>query len=88
MFFPGLLLVLLCIQTFTTAQNHYNRTTCCFRTSRRQIPARRITGYEVTDCQCLRPGVLFTLKNGEQVCADPQVEWVKNTMKTIDQHVG
>ncbi|XP_053485876.1 C-C motif chemokine 3 [Ictalurus furcatus] len=84
----SLLLVLLglaCLQSFTTAQSQNEGGRCCFRYQTHPIPVRLITAYEVTDHQCPKPGVFFTLKDGRKVCADTSVEWVQKLMKTINQ---
>ncbi|KAF4088695.1 hypothetical protein AMELA_G00057660 [Ameiurus melas] len=88
MFSHSLLLVLLgltCLQSFTTAQNAVGPYRCCFIYQTHKIPVKLITAYNETDRLCPKPGVIFTVKNGQQTCANPDVEWVKNHMKTIDQ---
>ncbi|XP_046707927.1 C-C motif chemokine 8-like [Silurus meridionalis] len=59
--------------------------TCCFRYQRTPIPIRVITGYKVTDPQCPKSAVIFTLKNNRQVCVDPDLKWVQRHMRRIDQ---
>ncbi|XP_058250427.1 carcinoembryonic antigen-related cell adhesion molecule 5-like isoform X3 [Hemibagrus wyckioides] len=83
------LLVLVCLQSFTTAQNQNANgpKTCCVRFQTKPIPVRVITAYEETDIWCSKPGVIFTLKNGGQRCGDPSVEWVKDRMNKIDQRL-
>ncbi|KAF4088700.1 hypothetical protein AMELA_G00057750 [Ameiurus melas] len=84
----SLLLVLLsltCFQSFTMAQNAIGPDQCCFIYQKHKIPVHRITAYEVIESHCEKPGVIFTLKTGRQVCADHSVEWVQRHMKTIDQ---
>ncbi|XP_046708565.1 C-C motif chemokine 4 homolog [Silurus meridionalis] len=85
----GLLLVLLvltCLQSFTTAQNSNGPDKCCFSYQRTPLPIRVIKEYKLTDHRCTNPGVIFTLKkNSRQVCGDPELEWVQNNMKRIDQ---
>ncbi|XP_026765916.3 uncharacterized protein LOC113524000 [Pangasianodon hypophthalmus] len=56
---------------------------CCFKYQTSQIHVRFIKAYQETERQCTKPGVIFTLKDGRQVCADPNVEWVKNIMKKL-----
>ncbi|XP_060731507.1 C-C motif chemokine 4 homolog [Tachysurus vachellii] len=81
------LLVLACLQSFTTAQNVDGPDQCCFRFQTQPIPVRVITDYEVTDYKCTKPGVIFTLQNGRLVCADTGIKWVKDHMKRIDQRL-
>ncbi|KAK3545973.1 hypothetical protein QTP70_017698 [Hemibagrus guttatus] len=58
---------------------------CCVRFQTGPIPVRVITVYKVTDLRCPKPGVIFTLQSGRELCADPGFNWVKNHMDTIDQ---
>ncbi|MCJ8731153.1 hypothetical protein PDJAM_G00196130, partial [Pangasius djambal] len=46
------LLVLACIQSFTTAQSENGPETCCFSYQTHKIPVRVITEYKVTELQC------------------------------------
>ncbi|XP_060776729.1 C-C motif chemokine 3-like [Neoarius graeffei] len=85
MIFPFLLLGLACLQSFTMADNVNGPKQCCYRYHQKPIPAKIITAYKVILIGCKKPGVIFTLKNGHQVCADPEDEWVKNIMKLVDQ---
>ncbi|XP_060731319.1 uncharacterized protein LOC132849130 isoform X2 [Tachysurus vachellii] len=64
------LLVLACLPSFTSARTGYGPAQCCGRFQTRPIPVRDITAYKETDPECLKPGVIFTLQNGLQVCAD------------------
>ncbi|KAK3545786.1 hypothetical protein QTP70_012757 [Hemibagrus guttatus] len=81
----SLLLVLTCLQSFTTAQNPNIPDQCCLRFQTRPIPVRVITAYKETDLQCAKSGVIFTLQSGRELCADPGFNWVKNHMDTINQ---
>ncbi|XP_047665952.1 C-C motif chemokine 4 homolog [Tachysurus fulvidraco] len=81
------LLVLACLQSFTTANNGNEVDQCCFRFQIRPIPVRVITAYAVTDFRCTKPGVIFTLQDGRHVCADPKYKWVKHHMDKIDQRL-
>ncbi|MCJ8731147.1 hypothetical protein PDJAM_G00195960 [Pangasius djambal] len=74
MFFRCLLLVLVCLQDFTVAQYADEPETCCFSYQTHRIPVRLITEYQETELQCPKPGVIFTLKSGRKVCADPDVQ--------------
>ncbi|XP_053089745.1 C-C motif chemokine 3-like isoform X2 [Pangasianodon hypophthalmus] len=87
MFFRCLLLVLVCLQDFTVAESANGPKTCCFSFQTHKIPVRLITAYQETDQHCSKPGVIFTLKSGREVCVDPNVEWVQKHMKTIDQRL-
>ncbi|KAK3567966.1 hypothetical protein QTP86_027385, partial [Hemibagrus guttatus] len=60
---------------------------CCVRFQTRPIPVRVITAYNVTDLRCAKPGVIFTLQSGRELCADPGFNWVKNHMDKINQRL-
>ncbi|KAK3567319.1 hypothetical protein QTP86_018991, partial [Hemibagrus guttatus] len=88
MFYCSLLLVLLvhaCLQSFTAAESAIGPGQCCLRFQTQPIPVRVITAYKETDLRCEKPGVIFTLQSGRELCADPGSNWVKNHMDKIDQ---
>ncbi|XP_060772009.1 C-C motif chemokine 3-like [Neoarius graeffei] len=79
------LLVLVCLQSFTSAESADEPTKCCFSHHKKRTPANIITAYKVTHIKCRKPGVIFTLKIGKEMCAHPEDEWVKRVMELIDQ---
>ncbi|XP_060782327.1 C-C motif chemokine 3-like [Neoarius graeffei] len=85
MIFPFLLLGLACLQSFTMALYEMRPEKCCYSYQKSQIPVKFITAYEETELRCAQPGVIFLLKNGYQMCANPEDGWVKKHKKTIDQ---
>ncbi|XP_058251196.1 uncharacterized protein LOC131356312 [Hemibagrus wyckioides] len=82
------LLVLACLQCFTTAQSANTPSSCCFRFQTQPVPIRHIAAYAVTELQCTKSGIIFTLKDGQLVCADPDKMWVKNLKKRIDDRLS
>ncbi|XP_027034685.1 C-C motif chemokine 3-like [Tachysurus fulvidraco] len=79
------LLVLACLQSFPMAQNANGPKKCCFTYQTNQIPVKHIAKYEITEAQCSKPGIIFTMKDTRQVCADPHVDWVKSNMNKLDK---
>uniref|UniRef100_W5UTI1 C-C motif chemokine n=1 Tax=Ictalurus punctatus TaxID=7998 RepID=W5UTI1_ICTPU len=84
MFFRCLLLVLVCLQDFTTdAQSKClnfaasGASLCCFEFHKRPIRAAIVVSYEETRSDCTLPGVIFNIKRGYRICADPEEDWVK-----------
>ncbi|XP_053537195.1 C-C motif chemokine 18 [Ictalurus punctatus] len=78
MFFRCLLLVLVCLQDFTTDADTANGASlCCFEFHKKPFPAANVVSYEETRSDCMLPGVILTTKKGYRICADPEVDWVK-----------
>ncbi|XP_046708569.1 C-C motif chemokine 18-like [Silurus meridionalis] len=86
MFCRSLLLVLLglsCLQSFTMAEYANGAGLCCFEFHKTPVPAENIVTAEQTRMDCTLPGVILTTKKGLQICADPEVDWVKQIIKII-----
>ncbi|KAG7330623.1 hypothetical protein KOW79_006845 [Hemibagrus wyckioides] len=81
------LLVLACLQCFTTAQSANTPSSCCFRFQTQPVPIRHIAAYAVTELQCTKSGIIFSFFNGRRVCANPSLAWVKRTMKKIERRL-
>ncbi|MCJ8731161.1 hypothetical protein PDJAM_G00196050 [Pangasius djambal] len=85
MFPRSLLLVLLglsCLQSFTMAQTANGADLCCFEFHKRPLPASNVVSYEETRSECTVPGVILTTKKGFRMCADPEVDWVQQVIKS------
>ncbi|KAF7706834.1 hypothetical protein HF521_020088 [Silurus meridionalis] len=85
MFCRSLLLVLLglsCLQSFTMAQNTNGAALCCFEFHKSPVPAANIDNVEETRFDCTLPGVILTTKKGYRICADAEVDWVKEIIKS------
>ncbi|KAI5629609.1 C-C motif chemokine 3-like, partial [Silurus asotus] len=50
---------------------------CCTEFHKTPVPARIIVKVEVTRFDCTLRGVILTTKKGFQICAEPEVYWVK-----------
>ncbi|XP_053349004.1 C-C motif chemokine 4 homolog [Clarias gariepinus] len=81
------LLVLTCLQSITMTQNANPPEECCLNFLEAKIPLHRITKYRETRLDCKEAGVIFIMKNGRRLCANPRVQWVKEHMDKIDQRV-
>ncbi|CAL1590487.1 unnamed protein product [Knipowitschia caucasica] len=58
---------------------------CCFHFYPRRIRREKIQSYTQTDERCTRTGVvLLTLRN-ISLCADPNLSWVQNIMRDLDE---
>ncbi|XP_006891121.1 PREDICTED: c-C motif chemokine 8 [Elephantulus edwardii] len=60
--------------------------TCCVRMLNRKISVKKLVSYtKITNKQCLREAVIFKMKQGKEICTDPNKKWVQNSMKHLDQ---
>ncbi|XP_041127674.1 C-C motif chemokine 3-like [Polyodon spathula] len=70
----------------TQGQLGANRPTqCCFSHSAKQIPKKYLHHYVETRSDCSKPGLIFVLKRGVKVCANPQDRWVKDRVRFLDE---
>ncbi|KAM6909496.1 C-C motif chemokine 36.1 [Xenentodon cancila] len=60
---------------------------CCFKFYPRRINKILIASYYMTDYRCQKTGAIFvTKKTGRHICVDPNLSWVENIMKTVDEN--
>uniref|UniRef100_A0A3Q1GM95 C-C motif chemokine n=1 Tax=Acanthochromis polyacanthus TaxID=80966 RepID=A0A3Q1GM95_9TELE len=57
---------------------------CCFSHYRRKIIKNVIDSYFVTDVRCSKPAVVLITQQSRRICVDPNLNWVKDIMKSID----
>ncbi|CAL8315284.1 unnamed protein product [Gadus morhua 'NCC'] len=80
-------LVILSYLYLTMAQGSYDD--CCLDYSK-PIPQKyrnRVVKYRIQEPEggCSKPAVVFTLKKGRFICADPKQEWVPTLIKRVDK---
>ncbi|XP_028253567.1 C-C motif chemokine 4-like [Parambassis ranga] len=54
---------------------------CCFKFYSKRLPKNKVLSYTHTDKLCSMEGVLFEMKEGKELCVDPNMQWVKNIIK-------
>ncbi|XP_057551036.1 C-C motif chemokine 26 [Hippopotamus amphibius kiboko] len=62
---------------------------CCFQYSRKILPWKRVSNYELTRNSCSQQAVIFTTKRGQKICAKLNEPWVQkyiSLLKTQQQH--
>ncbi|KAI2662533.1 C-C motif chemokine 14 [Labeo rohita] len=81
--FIGLLAVAF-IQSGAMGNNSNLPSECCFNYYGRKIPIAKIDSYIETRVDCTKPGVIFVTKKGYRMCVNPQLGWVRNAIKVVD----
>ncbi|XP_067258284.1 C-C motif chemokine 36.1 [Chanodichthys erythropterus] len=82
--FIGLLAV--AFLQFGVLANHANTPgECCFKYYARKIPIAKIISYMETSMDCSKRGVILVTQKGLRICVNPELSWVKSTIKTIDE---
>ncbi|XP_012716845.1 C-C motif chemokine 36.1 [Fundulus heteroclitus] len=67
-------------------QNGIGPDNCCFKFYPRRVKRDLIRSYNFTDHRCPKAGAIFvTVKNNQNICVDPSLAWVENTMKYLDE---
>ncbi|XP_004684957.1 PREDICTED: C-C motif chemokine 8-like [Condylura cristata] len=62
-----------------------NRNICCFNYISKKIPMKLLDTYSrITNSRCPKEAVIFKTKGGREICADPSLEWVLDSMKRLD----
>ncbi|XP_007458175.1 PREDICTED: lymphotactin [Lipotes vexillifer] len=57
--------------------------TICVSLTTQRLPIKKLKTYNIKEGPM--KAVIFITRRGLKVCADPQVEWVKKTVRTIDK---
>ncbi|KAK5606938.1 hypothetical protein CRENBAI_012874 [Crenichthys baileyi] len=73
-----LLLSSLVLQTYAY---NFGPDECCFKFIPKALPKKRVVNFRRTESLCPMEGVLFTMKNGNEFCADTSQQWVKDIIK-------
>ncbi|XP_075994308.1 chemokine (C-C motif) ligand 35, duplicate 1 [Genypterus blacodes] len=57
---------------------------CCYSFNDRKVSKERVVSYVRTSQQCSKPAVRFTTVHGRQLCAKPELSWVKGLVTYLD----
>ncbi|KAK2856378.1 hypothetical protein Q5P01_005113 [Channa striata] len=63
------------------SQTSFGPSECCFRFRNAMLPRKSVVSYKYTDAMCPMEGVLFTMRNGGEICADPSKDWVRKIIE-------
>ncbi|XP_036624787.1 C-C motif chemokine 3-like [Trichosurus vulpecula] len=74
----------LCCQVYASPDGPGTPTTCCFDFTSKRIPSKLVVSYGTTSSRCAKEGVIFTTKQGYNICANPKEQWVQHVMKQVD----
>ncbi|KAM4713110.1 C-C motif chemokine 5-like [Anableps anableps] len=78
-----LLLSSLALQTYA---NTFGPDECCFKFVPKPLPKNRVLKFRYTDSLCPMEGVLLTMKNNKEFCADISQQWVKDIIKAKEKN--
>ncbi|NXC53247.1 CCL3 protein, partial [Aleadryas rufinucha] len=62
---------------------HFAPVECCFEHARK--PIRHPQSFYETSKDCPKPAVVFVAANGDEICADPEKQWVKKAIKRLQR---
>ncbi|XP_076580908.1 C-C motif chemokine 36.1 [Chaetodon auriga] len=57
---------------------------CCFKLYPRRMNKNLIKSYYLTDDRCPKTAVILVTLKSRHICADPNLSWVDNIMKSVD----
>lgn len=69
------------------ANNAMNPDKCCFAFYGRKVAKKNIRSYALTHTECPKVGVILQTQRKYSICADPEVSWVQNIMKAVDERI-
>ncbi|XP_042647518.1 C-C motif chemokine 3-like [Tyto alba] len=77
------LITLFLVASCSLSEGHLDGvpTSCCFSYQQRPVPRALIASIYTTSSSCTQPGVILVTKKKKELCADPQVPWVKAHLK-------
>uniref|UniRef100_A0A8C8S8L9 C-C motif chemokine n=1 Tax=Pelusios castaneus TaxID=367368 RepID=A0A8C8S8L9_9SAUR len=61
-------------------------TVCCFSYITQRIPRRFVIDYYNTKSECRQPAIVFIMKNGREICANPSDSWVKEVVTSLEMN--
>ncbi|KAM7368069.1 hypothetical protein PAMP_014320 [Pampus punctatissimus] len=68
-------------------QNSFGPDECCFMFYSKNLPEKRVVSYKATDSLCPKQGVLFRMRKGSIICANPAEKWVRDIIKAKDAKI-
>ncbi|XP_047244852.1 C-C motif chemokine 7-like [Girardinichthys multiradiatus] len=78
-----LLLSSLILQTYAKT---FGPEECCFNFIVKPLSKKRVVNFRRTESLCPMEGVLFTMKNGNELCVDESQKWVKDIIKDKERN--
>ncbi|XP_059211204.1 C-C motif chemokine 18-like [Centropristis striata] len=58
---------------------------CCFAFYPRRLNKNLVRSYEMTDYRCTKSGIILLTNKNRTICVDPNLNWVMNIMKSVDE---
>ncbi|NXR21629.1 CCL3 protein, partial [Cinclus mexicanus] len=66
----------------------YSPYECCFRYVKRPLRLDNLLGFYSTPKECFSPAIVFEIKEGAKICANPEEKWVKRALTELPKRKG
>ncbi|XP_054988201.1 C-C motif chemokine 3-like [Sorex araneus] len=80
-----LCILALCRQDHSVTHGADTPTACCFSYVSRPIKRKSVVSYFETSSQCSKPGIIFQIKKGWWICANPSEAWVQHLICDLER---
>nr|XP_055041575.1 C-C motif chemokine 3-like [Misgurnus anguillicaudatus] len=77
-------LALFALCTLASSQRAKGPDKCCFSYSNIRIPLNLVVGHQTTVFGCPNEGIIFFMKEGKEICGNPNERWVQRLKKLVD----
>ncbi|XP_023558873.1 C-C motif chemokine 3-like [Octodon degus] len=80
------LVVFLCTMMLCSSEKVkiQNLPACCISFTSRPIPRKLVVAYFRTSSMCSTDGVIFLIKKGTSICANPRDSWVQDYIRDLE----
>ncbi|NXS54269.1 CCL14 protein, partial [Brachypteracias leptosomus] len=66
----------------------YSPTECCFNYIKTRLRQERVKEFYTTPKECFSPAIVFEMRNGTKLCANPETPWVEKVVQKLLKRKG
>ncbi|NWI85333.1 CCL14 protein, partial [Pitta sordida] len=66
----------------------YSPVECCFSYAKGPLRLTNLENFYQTPSECFSPAIVFEIKNGNKVCANPEDSWVRRAVGRLQKKKG